>query len=307
MNHPLVSRVLVPLDGSPAAEVILPHLRRLLYPHESSLTLLQALPSGQELQKEEATHYLRTKACELTNEGFPAKYALRYGPATSAILDVVSWDQITLIALATHGRSGIQRWVMGSVAEEILQSSPVPVLLVRSLPSPSSMKKPEASPLRSVLLPLDGSAQALDVLDPVIALARSMDARVRILQVADPTPVPGQWDLPEESAKKADRVLREACIPTTFELRRGNPAEEILKSVEEHSVDLIAMTTHGRSGPPRWVIGSVTAEVLRHSTVPLLVVRHQDSGPAPKAAHSRSSMEKAARPGDIPAASAKPD
>jgi nucleotide-binding universal stress UspA family protein len=61
-----------------------------------------------------------------------------------------------------------------------------------------------------------------------------------------------------------------------LELRKGNPALEILKAAEEKAVDLIAMTTHGRSGPSRWVFGSVTAKVLRSASVPLLVVRHPD-------------------------------
>jgi nucleotide-binding universal stress UspA family protein len=128
--------------------------------------------------------------------------------------------------------------------------------------------------IRRVLLPLDGSTQALDVLEPILALARSIDARVRILEVADPEPLPGRWESPDDTAKRAEGILRDACIPTEFERRRGNAPEEILKAVKDYGIDLVAMTTHGRSGPPRWLLGSVTAEVLRNSLVPLLVVRH---------------------------------
>jgi len=290
MNAPLFHRVLVPLDGSSTAEAILPQLRPFLTRHQSSLTVLQSLPLRHEKTKEEAEHYLRRMAFQLTNDGFPSKYSLRQGSAVEAILGAAADEQATLIALSTHGRSGIDRWVLGSVAEAVLHSSPVPVLLVRSVPSSGPQGIRPALPLRSILLPLDGSVQALAALDPVLALARGMDARVRLLHVDEPCPAPGQWESPDEFSKKADRILREACIPASFELRRGHPAQEILKAVVEHHIGLIAMTTHGRSGPPRWLMGSVTEEVLRHSTVPLLVVRRPRNDKDSAAATKKASL-----------------
>ena len=274
MNSSLLSRVLIPLDGSSESEIILPELHRLLPRHVSSWTLLQALDLFHLPSEAEAEDYLRRTAVQLTREGHPSKYVLRHGPAAETILQAAAAEHSTLIALATHGRSGVDRWMLGSVAENLLQTSPVPVLMVRGGPSTPSPSNPKSRPIRSVLLPLDGSPQALEVLTPILALARGIDARVRILEVDDPDSIPGHWETPDAAAKQADGILRDACIPTTFERRRGNAAEEILKSVQDHGIDLIAMTTHGRSGPPRWILGSVTAEILRHTLVPLLVVRH---------------------------------
>jgi nucleotide-binding universal stress UspA family protein len=194
-----------------------------------------------------------------------------------------------LIALATHGRSGLQRLLLGSVAERILQASPVPVLLTRSFPSASAPEEFETAAIRNILLPLDGSPEALDALKPMLALARRVDARVHLLEVAEPTPVQGHWESPDDSAKKADQILREACIPTTFERLHGNPAEEILKAAGDHEADLIVMSTHGRSGPLLWLKGSVTADVLQRTNVPMLVVRRQ-----PRA----TSAQNPARPAD---------
>lgn len=290
MTDSLLSRVLVPLDGSPNAEIILPQLRRLLTRQESVLTLLQALSPLHETSEEEARRYLRTLTNRLTHEGLPSKDAVRHGSAAEAILEAAADEQATLIALATRGRSGVGRWVLGSVAEKVLQSSPTPVLLART-PARGGL---EAPPIRSILVPIDGTPEALDVLNPVLDLARGVDARVLLLHVDQPTPYAGHWDSPDETVQKADHLLREACVPTTFEYRRGDSAEEILKSAAENGVDLIAMTTHGRSGPPLWVIGSVTAEVLRASPVPLLVTRRHSS---PTSAHG----QKTAGLADIPA------
>jgi len=296
MTDSLISRVLVPLDGSPNAEIILSQLRRFLYRHESSLTLLQALPLLHETSEEEATLYLQFMASRLTKEGYPSKGVVRHGSAAEAILQVAAEEGATLIAMATHGRTGVGRLVLGSVAEKVVQSSSLPVLLARTLPSELSRGRLEELPLRNVLVPLDGTPEALDVLAPVREFARGVDARVRFLHVDEPTPYAGHWDSPDETVQKADHLLREACVPTTFEYRRGHPAEEILKSASENGVDLIAMTTHGRSGPPLWVMGSVTAEVLRASSVPLLVTRRHS---APWTVHGQKTTGQA----DIPATS----
>jgi len=284
MIDSLLSRVLVPLDGSPNAELILQQLRRFLPRHESMLTLLQVLPFNPEQSVEEVEEYLRRMAFELTEEGFPAKIALRHGSAAGGILEVAATEQSTLIALATHGRSGFDRWIMGSVSELVLRASPVPILLARTYAPTYFRGRPASVPVRNILLPLDGSPESLEALEPVFALARGTDAHVRILRVMEAVEPAAHWESPDEFMKRADQILREACIPTTIEHRRGKAAEEILKCSREHHHDLIAMTTHGRSGPPLWMLGSVAVEVLRGSAVPLLVVRRSATSrfrPAP--------------------------
>jgi len=150
------------------------------------------------------------------------------------------------------------------------------VLLTRSFPSSRSTARKNL-PVQNLLVPLDGSPEALFALDPVLSLAQHLDAKVRLLQVGEASPYEGHWESPDETAKRADQILREACIPTTFERLYGNPAEEILKSAEEHGTDLIVMSTHGRSGPMLWLKGSVTADVLQRTDVPMLVVRRPEA------------------------------
>jgi nucleotide-binding universal stress UspA family protein len=273
MGHDLLSRVLVPLDGSANAEAILSHLRRVLPRHDSQLILFHAIPNEPWSEDQEAEKYLRRIAFQLTNDGYPASFRLRTGLAAESILRAASEERASLIALTTHGRTGALRWVFGSVAERVLQASPLPVLVTRSIPSTHSLGKLESRPIHNFLVPLDGSRTSLGILDPVLSLVRPVDAHVTLLHVTEPFPYENRWESPDETLKEADRLFRDACIPARIEHRKGDPREEILKAVEERAIDLIAMTTHGRSGPSRWVFGSVTAQLLRSALVPLLVVR----------------------------------
>lgn len=242
--------------------------------HESELVLFQALPLSPFEDDKEAEKYLRRMTFQLTNDGYPSRYLLRPGLAAESILETAVEERASMIALSTHGRTGVARWILGSVAEKILQASPLPVLVARSFPLPGSQGHWESLPIRRFLVPLDGSLLSLAALDPLLHLARGVDANVTLLHVTEPSPYDGRWEQPEETLKEADRLLRSACIPATVEHRKGDPGEQILKVEESGAIDLVAMTTHGRSGPSRWVFGSVTAKVLRSTTVPLLVVRH---------------------------------
>jgi nucleotide-binding universal stress UspA family protein len=294
MSEPLLNRVLVPLDGSTHAEAILSQLRRILPPHDSHLVLLHALPFAPWAGEDEGEKYLRRVAFLLTNDGYPSVHLQRRGSAAETILETALTERVSLIALTTHGRTGAARWVLGSVAERVLQASPLPVLVARSFPTNVCRGSLESRPMRNFLVPLDGSRQSLAALEPVLNLARPVDAHVTLLHVTEPSPYDGRWDAPDETLKEAEERLRAACIPARIEHRKGDPSEVILKTSEEEAIDLVAMTTHGRSGPSRWIYGSVAARVLRAASAPLLVVRHS----APSALAS----EKIAHSAEIPPA-----
>lgn len=295
MTDSLLRRILVPLDGSPNGEKILLPLRQFVSPSESSLTLLEVLPFLHPGAREEADRYLWRVAYPLKTEGFVPTYVVRYGNPAEWILEESRARRSTLIAMATHGRSGMERLLLGSVAETILQNSPVPVLLTRSFSSAENRLK---RPIRTIIVPLDGTPEALGALDPVLSLARRWDARIHLLRVGEPTPYPGHWESPDETARRADQVLREACIPTTFEYRRGHPSEEILKSVGENDADLLVLASHARTGPSLWLKGSVTADVLRKTEVPILVVRRQPRQTTSMAA-GENSAQNPATPADL--------
>ena len=280
-----LERILIPLDGSETAEAILPQVNRLLRQGSAEILLLQSVPYPPDFHialptvLEDARRYIRRVTFQLVNGGIRARGLVEQGLAAATVLDVAQKEGVSLIAMTTHGRSGLSRWAFGSVAEKVLRASPVPVLAVRSFrPGPGgglSRGRLEEIPFRNILVPVDGREASLSVLPTVLDLARPIDAHVTLLCVHEPTDLEGRWDSPDALAAEAREILVKACIPVTTELRRGDPGLEILKAADDLSTDLIAMSTHGRSGPSRWVLGSVTEKVLRGSTVPMLVARRR--------------------------------
>ncbi|MFV9503890.1 MAG: universal stress protein [Oscillochloridaceae bacterium umkhey_bin13] len=143
--------ILVPLDGSPLAEQVLPHVHAMAANEGTSkITLLRAVPpvfttsvdySGMlaatatdalETLEDDAREYLDRIAASFRAEGYTVQIEISAMPAAEAILDYADSQHADLIAIATHGRSGISRWVFGSVTQKVVQACPVPVLVVRS-------------------------------------------------------------------------------------------------------------------------------------------------------------------------------
>ena len=139
----MYQRILVPLDGSTLAEGVLPHVQALVKSLGAELVLLRvafthAFPGADPIQSQvtavqEAEDYVSRLAKRLREDGVRAEAKVRYGDPVEEILDHVTWDHIDLIAMATHGRTGLTRVVMGSVAEHVLRRTSVPMLLMRAV------------------------------------------------------------------------------------------------------------------------------------------------------------------------------
>ena len=273
-----MERILVPLDGSERAAAVLPQIRRLAVQSRAEIVLLEAVLSPPDfhlqlpLMFEEARSYMRQATSRLLAEGIRCRGLVEPGSAATTILEVARKEGVSLIAMSTHGRTGLPRWAFGSIAEKVIRASPQPVLVVRSFPKDGRTGE---IPFRNILVPVDGREASLSVLPAVLDLARPVDAHVTLLCVHEPSAFEGRWDSPDAPVAAARQVLTDACIPMTTEIRHGDPASEILKAADERSIDLVAMSTHGRSGPSRWVLGSVTEKVLRGSAVPILVARRK--------------------------------
>lgn len=278
----MLERLLVALDGSPRSEAALAAVRSILRRHPAEVTLLQAVeaPPGSEpvlaahlnVLIGRAEDYLGEKARELEALGAQVRPVVRVGYAAEVLLQAAEKETSGLLVLATHGRSGFQRWALGSVAEKILHASPLPVLAVRTAPD---VAEPA---FRRILVPLDGSEPSLAVIPSVAELARRFGAHLLLLNVCEGP----ACTVPVPEVTRAWKALREAGVSAEPLMRQGAPAPEILEAAREQSADLIAMATHGRSGLSRWALGSVAEKVLRASPVPTLLVR--ETAPAAKRA-----------------------
>ncbi len=275
-------RILIPLDGSELAEAILPQVQRFLRRHDTEVVLLQAIPTvspdfhfAVPGHTEAVNAYIRKRTFELINDGIPARGVVKHGSPADLILETARNEGASMIAMSTHGRTGLERFVFGSVTEKVLRASPAPVFLIRSFPHPGpSRGRLERLPFRSVLVPLDGSEVSSSVVPFVLEFARPMDAHVTLLHVREADPLAPHWPPPGKALQAAQERFLQAGIPATLEDRQGDPALEILRFSEEHGTDLIAMNSHGRSGPSRWVLGSVAEKVLRAAKVPMIVSHH---------------------------------
>lgn len=275
----MIERILAPLDGSTTAEGVLPHVRRLARATGAEIILAQAVPvagvdGGESVFRaaaQAATDYLAGIKDRLESGGFRTKVFVRAGGAAETVLGLVAEARASLLAVATHGRTGAQRLVLGSVAETLLRSTPVPVLAVR--PFWTYELQPEggveSEPIRTILMPVGSGGQSLCVMPAAVEMARLFKARVMILHARSP----GHDDVSDASITEIAGRFRKEGVEATTLVEPGNPVDTILEACRSRAVDLAVLSTHGRGGLSRLVLGSVTEEVLRQARVPLLVVR----------------------------------
>jgi nucleotide-binding universal stress UspA family protein len=226
--------------------------------------------------------YLKAVAERLERKGLaPVRWAVWYDEPKTAIADAAARNQVELIAMATHGRSGLSRLLLGSVAEAVVRASRVPVLLIRG----QSAWKPWAH--GKILVPLDGSEEVAAILPVVERLAGPRDLTVSLLQVIEPlqsgvgAEVPlgaeGIIALRREEAEpyltKVAERLREKGLRVEWAVKLGRAAETITDVAAQERADLIAMVTHGRRGLGRLFFGSVAEGVLRSTAVPVLLLK----------------------------------
>ena len=295
----MFNKILVPLDRSNASEKVLPFARKLAEALKIPVELLEvidisAISAHMVADKARFLARLIVKAENASLQyldeiarsfsGLVVHCSRERGRPAEVILDRAAPG--TLIAMATHGRSGINRWLLGSVAEKVLRGTKHPLFLVRG----DDDDKKQPAVLSSIIVPLDGSPLAESVLPTVVELAKILHASVVLFRAFE-LPAKAYYGredyLPDYDALK-NRVKDEAQAYLDAQvaelktqglervgalLREGAGPEEIIRCAKERPNSLVAMCTHGRSGVKRWVRGSVTEKVVRHSGDPVLVIR----------------------------------
>ena len=296
----MYTRILIALDGSKVAEQVLPYARFLAKALALPVELLQAAdPEALALLTDpEHSRYADTIWADTVNagktylnavsrsfEGARVQCIVEKGKAEDVVIDKAAADKNTLIVMATHGRSGIQRWVLGSVADKVLHGSPNHMLLVRAT---EQGKTDGVTALKTIVVPLDGSALAEQVLPHVMDLAKKMALKVILFRAyALPASLTGdefgtymeemlnqiESDAREYLDTKVAEVKRNGLNDVVSAVKFGYGADEIISVARETPDNLVAMCTHGRSGVKRFAMGSVTDRVVRHCGDPVLIIR----------------------------------
>jgi nucleotide-binding universal stress UspA family protein len=300
--------VLVTLDGSPLAERALPYGAALAQAGYGRLVLVRAAaaPTMAELEtceellavtQEETKIYLHEMVARLEEQrpGIERRtekvvVPVRHGSVAEALRRIAREQGADVVIMATHGRSGLGRWLYGSVADDVLRHAEVPVLLVPATAGP--LWSPGAG--QRILVPLDGSPLALAALPAAAELAAVLRADLHLLRVVEPPASLRVWDYTspafdpaaEAPADPAADVagatkylegvaatLRARGHAVRFSAEVGLVAPTIAAVAEEQHASAIVMATHGRGGVARVVLGSVATGVLQRAGVPLLLVR----------------------------------
>ena len=299
--------ILVPLDGSALAEKALAaalqlaramagradaaSVRLILLRVVGPVALVAADPMlYDELMRmgvDEAQAYLKT-VVETVDAG-PVQVDVQAvsGAPADAIVHYAEEHGVDLIVMSSHGRTGSSRWVYGSVAEKVLHHAPCATVIIRAHVAVAMFQN------RKILVPLDGSPLAERALEPALVIADAMQSDVTLLRVA-----PGRETLPQsispsgedlgvarDIAAAQERAEAEAYLQRIYGTRAnrhlffdvvttgGDIADAIVSYADERHVDLIVMSSHGRSGIGRWLHGSVAEKVLRGADCATLIIR----------------------------------
>ncbi len=297
-------QILIPLDGSALAEAILPYAVAVARATGSALTLLSVIPQTlvddpiyatfdlpdpeQEESRASRSDYLASVATRLKEEGLQVRTKVLAGNPATHIVSLAQQDaSIRLIAMASHGRSGIGRVFFGSVAAKVIEEVPMPLLLFR----PPQHATPVAGPVsyQTILVPLDGSICAEQALDHARAFATAVGARLILLSVvyvSEHLTASGAGGIPPwvtaqlqtETQSRTDyleHLAQPLCaqgLAVQTEVVSGQPIEGTLQSSARHHPDLIVLTTRGRNGLQQVLIGNVAMKVLQHAGLPALLV-----------------------------------
>jgi nucleotide-binding universal stress UspA family protein len=269
--------IVVPLDGSRLAEIALPYAEELGARIGSDIILLTVLEFHDktylgylkkiaDATKRNVKKYLMMPCCK----DVQVYSLILIGDPAEAIVNFMHEWGHSLIIMATHGRSGIGRWAVGSVADKVVRTAiSTPVMLIRGRKARPDIRQKRL--LRKALVPLDGSLPSQTVIPYAGRLAKTLQMDLILFQVVQQN---------NHDQEDAESYLSTQCselehqgIAATYELRAGSPADEIINFGDESSVDMVAMSTRGKSGIAPWILGSVAQKILLGGSTPLLLVR----------------------------------
>lgn len=301
----MFKKILVPLDGSGLAERALEPAMALAHQQTESEVILLTVPvykdifisssAGFDLLlpdqsldqfRQDAEAYLDEVGSVWKHSDTKLKTMIVDGDIASVIVDTAEEEAVDLIVMTTHGYSGFSRWLLGSVTERVLRGAPCPVLVIR-----------EKRPLTNIMITLDGSSLAEKALEPGMEIAHLLGGNVTLLQV-DYGAELGSLEISmldlaeaglsrhvqqqaaddhlENYMNRAAERYREEGLSIETVIMEGTPARSIVDFAEAQEIDLIVMTTHGRTGLKRWVYGSVTEKVMRSTNAAMLIIRSQE-------------------------------
>lgn len=290
-------RVLVPLDGSPLAEHVLPYARVLAAGLKAPVHLLACLSQTMNVRGEHgellrlAQDYLARCAEPFEQAGLRVVTSVAQGEPAAEIAAEADREAGTLLVMSTHGRSGLERAALGSVTDRVLHATASPTLVIR----PDGNETPGEPLLRKALVALDESELAEEAIPHAESLAVALGLDLEVVEVLSADTeyylkaeafAGAARDLAEDTEGKsrdylsrvAARLRSAGAAQVETSVLHGPPAASLITAAQSTPGSMVILTTHGRSGVGRWLLGSVTDRVIRHSSRPVLVIRPSAAG-----------------------------
>lgn len=284
-----MSRIVVPTDGSDLANQAIPWAKVLTDKTQAQLELFRTYhplasvysypdfatppPVPYDLSgfARHATKHLEVVAKEYDVSG--AKLSVQEGDAAESICRLAAADDVAMVVLTSHGRSGLGRWLLGSVTNQVVRACTKPVLIVKA------QDTPVAPAFERILVPLDGSELGEEALEHAKKLALLFGSKLHLLRCVDFTPYPManiqvalHYEIEESEKYLESLTSRLEGIEVTAEVKAVSAIRGILEASKQN--DLIVLSTHGAGGFERWLVGSVTDKVINRASTPVLVICH---------------------------------
>jgi nucleotide-binding universal stress UspA family protein len=297
----MIDRILVPLDGSALAECVLPHTVALSKAFDARVLLVRVVgrsaedeeegrvvdPLGWQMRKSEADAYLEEVAGRLRDLDLAVERALLEGKPAERIVEFAHEQDVGLIVISSHGRSGLSEWNINSVVQKVILRAYKPILIVRAYHAvPEDLDELRYD---RVLVPLDGSRRAECALPLASALVDFHHCRLLLAHVVSKPEMPRHAPLSDEEQALIERITernkergahylqaltsRVSVDTDTRLLVSENTAGALHTLVEEEDVDLVALSAHGYSGEARWAYGSIALNFIAYGATPLLIVQ----------------------------------
>jgi nucleotide-binding universal stress UspA family protein len=296
--------IAVPLDGSLLAECVLPHTVAIARAFSAKIMLLRVLDKNQahestqlfdllnwQITKTESKLYLEKVASRLQKSGLQTEEVVLEGLVAESITEYVQSRRMKLIVMSSHGRTGLSQWGISSVTQKIIFGAPTSVLIVRAH-QPAVELNPKERPLGQIMVPLDGSWRAENVLPMITMLARFHKSQIHIVHVVKTPEMARHMPLGREDIELSNRIVarnREEAIRYLDQMRSHSPlagieikthlltsdnaAAALHELVDREHIDMVALSAHGYSGNNQWPYGSMVNNFILYSKVPLLIVQ----------------------------------
>jgi len=290
--------ILVPLDGSLLSECVLPHVIVTGQVFNAKIMLLQVLDKSQadastqfvdllnwQINKTEARLYLEKVRGQLQNSGLLAGANVLEGLTAEEITEFAQSQGMKLVILSSHGHNGLKKWAISSVTHKVILSTPTSVLIIRA-------SQPKEQPYRRILVPLDGSLRAENVLPTVALLARFCQSQVQVVHVVKPPEMARHLPSMPEDIELSNRIVirnQEEALNYLGQVKYHSPlagvdvkthlvisnnaALAIHELIDREQIDIVVANAHGYSGISQWPYGSMVNNLIQYGKVPLLIVQ----------------------------------